>query len=143
MPQIQIEQIRYELTWRIRHAAMYPELDFNVVKLENDSDGMHFGLYADDYLKSVISIFNEGSVYQFRKFATLPPVQGQGYGTLLLEHIIDYVRQQGTTLLWCNARLSVATYYERFGFVRTNKSYKKQDIDFVVMELQLSTESVC
>ncbi len=138
MAEIQIEQIRYELTWRIRHAAMHPELEFDFVKLKNDTEGMHFGLYADDYLKSVISIFNDGSVYQFRKFATLPMVQRQGYGTMLLEHVIDYVKERGATKLWCNARLSVASYYERFGFLKTDKHYEKFDIEFVIMELQFN-----
>jgi len=135
MSEIQIEQIRYELTWRIRHAAMYPELDFDVVKLKEDPEGMHFGLYADDYLKSVISIFNEGGVYQFRKFATLPAVQGLGYGAMLLEHIIGYVKDRGATKLWCNARLPVSDYYERFGFLKTDHCYRKHNIEFVIMEL--------
>ena len=136
MVEIQIEQIRYELTWRIRHAAMYPELDFDAVKLKEDPEGMHFGLYADDYLKSVVSLFNDGSVYQFRKFATLSAVQGLGYGTMLLEHIIGYVKDRGATKLWCNARLPVSDYYERFGFLKTDRGYLKRDIEFLIMELK-------
>lgn len=134
---IQIEQIRDDLTWRIRHEAMYPDLPLEAVKLEDDGEGMHFGLYADDQLSTVISIFNEGTIYRFRKFATIVEAQGKGYGSTLLRHIIEYVSSMGATMLWCNARVSAAEFYERFGFVRTDKISQAHHIDFVIMELQL------
>ncbi|WP_316793527.1 GNAT family N-acetyltransferase [Pedobacter frigoris] len=137
MSTIQIEQIRDDLTWRIRHEAMYPDLPLEAVKLDDDAEGTHFGLYADDQLSSVISIFNEGTVYRFRKFATTVDAQGKGYGTALLKHIIEYVTCMGATMLWCNARVSATPFYEKFGFIKTNKTSRNHNIDFVIMELQL------
>lgn len=138
MEHLQIEQIRYDLTWAIRHIAMYPDLPLETVKLNNDPDGIHFGLYADDRLTVVISIFHEQSTWQFRKFATLPDAQGKGYGTILLNHIVEYVRENGAEKLWCNARVSVAPFYERFGFRMTDQRYLQYNIEFVIMELQLN-----
>ncbi|TKC07241.1 GNAT family N-acetyltransferase [Pedobacter frigoris] len=137
MSEIQIEQIRDDLTWRIRHEAMYPDLPLEAVKLEDDSEGTHFGLYAGDQLSTVVSIFSEGTTYRFRKFATAVDAQGKGYGTALLKHIIEYVTFMGAKMLWCNARVSAAGFYERFGFVKTNKISRNYNIDFVIMELQL------
>lgn len=137
MQLIQIEQIRDDLTWRIRHEAMYPDLPINAVKLENDAEGMHFGLYADDQLTSVVSLFSKGQIYQFRKFATISAAQGQGFGSLLLKHIIDYVQSRGATKIWCNARVSAVGFYQKFGFHITDQTSRKHDIDFVIMELQL------
>jgi len=137
MSQIQIEQIRDDLTWRIRHEAMYPNLPMEAVKLENDDEGMHFGLYANDQLTSVVSLFHEGTSYQFRKFATISEMQNNGYGSMLLRHIIQYVTAMGATLLWCNARVSAVGFYEKFGFVKTDKTSQKHQIDFVIMELEL------
>ena len=140
MSVIQIEQIRDDLTWRIRHEAMYPDLPLNAVKLKNDAEGMHFGLYADDQLTSVVSLFNEGQVYQFRKFATISTAQGQGFGSLLLQHIIDYMKAMGANKIWCNARVSAIGFYQKFGFHTTDQTSIKHNLDFVIMELQLDNK---
>jgi predicted GNAT family N-acyltransferase len=140
MSAVQIEQIRYELTWRIRRDAMYPAADLDTVKLENDADGLHFGLYAEDQLTTVVSLFDEEEVYQFRKFATIPKAQGKGYGTQLLTHIINYTKQREAKKIWCNARLSATGFYSKFGFTLKGKSFSKNDIDFVMMELQLDNK---
>lgn len=138
MENMHIEQIRADLTWRIRHTAMYPDQPYDTIKLENDRDGLHFGLFAGDQLVSVVSLFNEGTVYQFRKFATVPEYQGKGYGSFLLQHLIDYVRPLGATMLWCNARTTAAPFYAKFGFLETDERFAKQGLEFVIMQLQLN-----
>ena len=135
--EIQIEQIRFELTWRIRHEVMYPHLPFDAIKLPADPDGIHFGLYAADWLSSVVSLFNDGDDYQFRKFATLEKHQGKGYGSLLLDYVIAFVRQEGGKRIWCNARTSATGFYEKFGFQSKDEYFSEQGVDFVIMELHL------
>jgi predicted GNAT family N-acyltransferase len=137
--QVQIEQIRYELTWRIRHEVMYPDLPFSAIKLPTDPNGVHFGLYADDQLTSVVSIFNEGRRYQFRKLATLNAAQGKGYGSMLLSYVIAYVKQEGGDTIWCNARVSALRFYDRFGLRSHGDYFSEHGIDFVIMELQLAS----
>lgn len=134
---IQIEQIHPALTWRIRHEAMYPDMPYESVKLKNDYDGIHFGLYANDQLSAVVSLFEQGDVCQFRKFATLPEAQGKGLGRLLLAHIISYIKATGAKKLWCNARVNASGFYAKFGFQETNKTYFENGYDFVIMELEL------
>jgi len=138
MEKIQIEQIRHDLTWRIRHEAMYPDEPYDTIKLKDDPNGIHFGLFANDQLVTVISIFEEGSVYQFRKFATLPAAQGKGYGSRMLQHIIAYVSSMGATKLWCNARTSASPFYLKFGFSETDQRFSKLGLEFVIMQLQLN-----
>lgn len=137
MTQIHIEQIRDDLTWRIRRDAMYPGEPLEAVKLEDDKNGMHFGLFADDQLVTVVSLFNEGTIYQFRKFATVVKAQGKGYGSFLLTHIISYAKEHGATRIWCNARVSAMPFYRKFGFTATGQQFSRRQIDFVMMELQL------
>lgn len=134
---IQIEQIHPALTWRIRHEAMYPDMPFDSVKLDQDHDGIHFGLYADDQLSAVVSLFEQGESCQFRKFATLPEFQGKGYGKMLLAHIISYVRDTGAKRMWCNARVNAAGFYAAFGFKETDQRYTENGYDFVIMDLEL------
>jgi len=138
MDKIQIEQIRFDLTWRIRHEVMYPDSAYEVIKLEDDPKGIHFGLFANDQLVTVVSLFNEGKIYRFRKFATIVSAQGKGYGTLMLKHLIAYVSKMGAEKLWCDARRSASNFYSKLGFVCTDQQSVRKGIDFVIMELQLN-----
>lgn len=133
---IQIEQIFPSLTWRIRHESMYPDAPFDLVKLKDDFDGIHFGLYAEHKLIGVVSLFNEGNVYQFRKLAVLPNDQKKGYGKVLLEYLIDFCKIQKASKLWCNARVNAIEFYYKFGFHETDNRFSKNENDYVVMELE-------
>ena len=59
---IHIEQIAPHLTWPIRYQVMYPEHDLDFVKIENDDEGIHFGLYYNQKLTGIVSVFNEGKI---------------------------------------------------------------------------------
>ena len=131
---IQIEQIFPSLTWKIRHEVMYPELPLDSVKLADDFEGIHFGLYLEHKLTGVVSIFNEGDVYQFRKLAILSDAQKSGLGTQLMDHILDFCKIQKASKLWCNARVNAKEFYYKFGFHETEKTFFKDGYDFVVME---------
>ncbi|SMC60297.1 GNAT family N-acetyltransferase [Pedobacter africanus] len=138
MHKVRIQQISFDLTWRIRHEVMYPNLPFDSIKLDNDKEGTHFGLYIDNKLTAVVSLFHKNDSYQFRKFATIVAAQGKGFGTQLLEHIISYVKNAGGKKLWCNARVSATGFYSKFGFATTRQTSVSNGIDFVIMELQLN-----
>ena len=83
-----IIEITAEETIFIRHKAMWPNKPIDYVRLANDDEGKHFGLYVDTKLISVISLFISKNEAQFRKFATLTEYQGKGYGTMLLKEIM-------------------------------------------------------
>jgi N-acetylglutamate synthase-like GNAT family acetyltransferase len=132
-----VEQIFPSLTWRIRHIVMYPDQSFDFVKLENDFDGIHFGIYVDHNLTGVVSLFMHGDVAQFRKLAVLPEAQHQGLGTQLMTYLIDFCNMQELTKLWCNARVNSKEFYAKFGFRETNQTYTTAGFDFVRMELEI------
>ncbi len=116
---------------------MYPEKPYDFVKLENDFDGIHFGIYVDYELTGVVSLFTEGTVGQFRKFAVLPEAQHQGLGSQLLMYLIDFCKVQKLTKLWCNARVNAKEFYTKFGFHETDQTYTASGFDFVKMELEI------
>ncbi len=115
---------------------MYPELPFDSVKLADDFEGTHFGLYLNHKLTGVVSLFHEGDVYQFRKLAIQNDVQKSGLGTKLMEYILDFCKIQKASKLWCNARVNAKEFYYKFGFSETGKTFFKDGYDFVVMELE-------
>lgn len=132
-----VEQIFPSLTWRIRHITMYPDKPYDFVKLENDFDGIHFGIYVDYELTGVVSLFITNDVGQFRKLAVLPDAQHKSLGSQLMSYLIDFCKVQKLTKLWCNARVNSKEFYAKFGFHETDQTYSAAGFDFVKMELEL------
>jgi GNAT superfamily N-acetyltransferase len=130
----EIKQINASETLLIRHKVMWPDKPIEYVELPNDEDGRHFGLFVNGELTSIISLFVVDNEAQFRKFATVVEFQGLGYGTILIERIVDLVDKEGIRKLWCNARVEKSNFYERFNFKPTDKKYEKGGIEFVIME---------
>ena len=131
---MKIEQIAPHQTWSIRHQVMWPDRELDYVKLSEDYDGVHFGLYEGDQLVSVVSAYESGQEAQFRKFATLEAHQGKGYGSQLLKYLLEWLTEQGATRIWCNARIEKCGFYERFGMVKTDVTFQKGGKDYVAME---------
>ncbi|WP_423149672.1 GNAT family N-acetyltransferase [Rubrolithibacter danxiaensis] len=133
-----IKEINKEDTWLIRQKVMWPDKPIDFVKISDDNAGLHYGLFVDGVLTSVVSCFEAGTDMQFRKLATLTDKQGKGYGTHLLKYILDVAGNKGMKRLWCNARVNKKSFYEKFGLINTGNTFVKEGIEFSVMELYLS-----
>jgi len=116
---------------------MYPELNFDKVILPNDEDGIHLGLFDDNTLISVVSLFRTEDSMQFRKFATLSEYQHKGYGSEILRYLLEYSKNERCDHIWCNARRSASGFYSKFGFLETNKTSTANGHDYVIMEREL------
>ncbi|RAJ33326.1 GNAT family N-acetyltransferase [Pedobacter cryoconitis] len=129
-----VKEIKAADTWDLRHRVMWPEKSIDYVKLEEDKNGLHFGLFKDELLVSVVSLFITGNEAQFRKFATDTKVQGNGYGTKLLQHLFLVAKQNKVETIWCNARVDKASFYKKSGMVETEQKFSKGGIDYVTMQ---------
>lgn len=129
-----VRRIAPEDTWPLRHRVMWPNQLPDFVKVTEDHWGLHYGLFVQNQLVSVVSLFIKDGEAQFRKFATEVAEQGKGYGSYLLGYVLNEASTQGAIRIWCNARTEKASYYERFGLTKTNHTYVKEGIEFVVME---------
>lgn len=129
-----IVEIKSEETLNIRHKVMWPDRSIDYVRVPNDDKGRHFGLFINDKMISVISLFIANKEAQFRKFATLSDYQGKGFGTILLNRIMSIVEDENIYKIWCNARVDKSNYYARLGMVLTNNKFTKGGIDYVIME---------
>jgi GNAT superfamily N-acetyltransferase len=134
---IHIEQITPQLTWQLRRDVLYPGSMLWEMEMDEDNRGYHFGAFMDNRLIGVVSLFQNGSDWQFRKFAFDADFQGKGYGRTLLNYITDFVKAEGATRLWCNARSSAFGFYLKSGFVLTGEKFSKAGIDYEIMERHL------
>lgn len=131
---ITIEQIRSELTWRLRQQVLYPAQKLYEMELNEDNDGIHFGAFTDDKLVGIISLFQEGTSFQFRKLAVLPEFQKMGIGNQLLNKVEEFGLSEGGTVIWCNARVSAIGFYIKAGYSHTGKLFSKNGFDYEILE---------
>lgn len=134
---MRVVEISCEETWNIRHQVMWPNKPYDYIKLECDASGLHFGLYEDEMLISVISVFIDGNTAQFRKFATLVEYQNLGYGSGLLKYILSYLEENNIHIVWCNARKEKIGYYNKFGLYETTEGFIKGNIEYVIMKREM------
>jgi len=134
MNAIHIEQIRHELTWKLRQKVLYPQQTLFEVQMDEDTDGYHFAAFVDNLIVGVVSLFRKDDSFQFRKLAVDPSVQKQGIGSSLLNYITDFVKNEGGKMLWCNARVTAIPFYIKHGFAHTGKLFTKNGFDYEILE---------
>lgn len=132
-----MRSISPEETWELRHKVMWPDKNLDYIKLKDDKLGRHFGLFIDEELVSVISIFVEADEVQFRKFATLENLQGKGYGTMLLQFVMQEAKKLGAKRLWCHARKNKIDFYKRFGLEESGETSSKDGFEYAIMSRNL------
>jgi GNAT superfamily N-acetyltransferase len=132
-----IEQIRPELTWRMRQQVLYPQSKLYEMEMDEDNHGYHFGAFIDNKLVAVVSLFHKGTDFQFRKFAVDAGVQGMGIGKTMLQYITDFAITNGATRIWCNARDTAIAFYVKYGFVQTGTLFAKNGFDYEIVEKSL------
>ncbi|MFS4492064.1 GNAT family N-acetyltransferase [Maribacter sp. 2308TA10-17] len=131
---MEIKPISAKETWPLRHEVMWPNMPLDFIKLPEDSNGNHFGLFLSNELVSIVSLFETGNrIAQFRKFATKTELQGKGHGSKLLLYLMAFAKENDFHTLWCNARVNKTHFYKKFGMVETEETYVKQNIKFVIL----------
>jgi GNAT superfamily N-acetyltransferase len=129
-----IKEVSIEQILPIRQQVMWPDKPIDFVRVPEDENGIHFGLFVEENLISVVSVFIHGQEAQFRKFATLEKYQGKGFGTNLLQFVFDFLEEKKVNRIWCNARISKAGFYQKFGMTTTAATFEKEGMEYVVME---------
>lgn len=130
-----IKRISAEQTLAIRHQVLWPEQQMEFCRLEEDDEGIHYGVVEHEQLVCVASVFVHNGVARLRKFATLGSFQKKGIGSAILRYLIADLRAQKVSYLWCDARQSAQDFYARFGFRAQGELFYKQSIAYVRMSL--------
>ena len=99
-------------------------LTLNECRFENDDaeGSFHLGYYVNDELACIASFHPKGhegfagKAYQLRGMATTEKYRSKGYGNLLVNFAITYMRGQKLNYVWCNARKKAAAFYLSLGF---------------------------
>ena len=66
--------------------------------------------------------------WRLRGMATAEGWRGRGIGGRVLAAVVDHVASRGGGLLWCNARVPAAPFYERAGLATRGEPWTDPDI---------------
>jgi ribosomal protein S18 acetylase RimI-like enzyme len=138
-----VRSIRWVEALPIRHEVLWPNKPLLFCKVDGDETAKHYGVYINDKLVSVASIYMVGCVARLRKFATLVTFQGRGIGSKLIIHILNELIQNGAESFWCDARTTAVGFYKKFGmesqgaeFIKSELSYFKMNVSLIPVTIQ-------
>lgn len=91
---------------------------------------IHFGLFADNILAGVISvfeaeneIFEQQGQFQVRGMAVLGDYQKKGFGEKLMQQAEKHVAEKHGKLIWFNARENAVPFYTKTGYQITGSPF--------------------
>jgi predicted GNAT family N-acyltransferase len=134
---VTVEEVPAAATYPLRRAILRP--DGSDLAWVGDEDETTFHLAARSTTGDVIGVVRFSPApcpwrpearapWQLRGMATDPAVRGTGAGRALLAHGLAQVASRGGDLVWCDARVSAAGFYERMGFTVVTQQFDKPDI---------------
>lgn len=146
----QIREISSEETIEVRHSVLRigKPRESSVFVNDDDASTIHLGLFLDDQLIGVVSLFDAstllmvGKQYQLRGMAILKEFQRKGYGRVLLQEIESYCQRVCCDLLWFNARESALAFYQALDYKIISPSFMIENIGIhYVMAKSLSKKN--
>lgn len=129
--------IRWDEALPIRHKVLWPNKPVSFCKVQGDEEARHYGVYIDEKLVCVASVFSDMNIARLRKFATLPSYQGRGIGSQLINFIFNELKKDGVEVFWCDARKTAAGFYQKFGMKQQGGEFIKSGVLYYKMEVKL------
>ena len=123
---ITIRKITAEASYPVRHEVLRKGKPIDSCRFEGDDllTTQHFGLFKDDRLQGIISVFEtsnplftETRQKQIRGMAVLEHNQGKGYGKQLVLYCEKVILDSDCELIWFNARENANGFYQKLGYV--------------------------
>jgi predicted GNAT family N-acyltransferase len=131
-----VEEVPAEVTYALRAAVLRP--DGGEIVWAGDEDPRTFHLAARSAEGAVVGVVrfspapcpwrDARAPWQLRGMATDPAVRGSGAGQALVTEGLARIDARGGDLLWCDARVTAAGFYERLGFAVVTDEYDKPGI---------------
>ncbi|OIV41951.1 GNAT family N-acetyltransferase [Flavobacterium johnsoniae] len=95
----------------------------------------HFGLFSDENLTGIISLFNQSNPIfaeknqaQIRGMAILENHQKKGFGEALVKHCETYCKNNQTDLIWFNARTAAVGFYKKMNYQILGTPFDIKDV---------------
>jgi predicted GNAT family N-acyltransferase len=132
-----VDEVAAEITYALRGAVLRPDGGDVVWAGDEDPDTFHLAARTDDGRTVGVVRFSPApcpwraearAPWQLRGMATEPEVRGSGAGRALVTVGLAAVEARGGDLVWCDARVTAAGFYERMGFTVVTEPFDKPGI---------------
>ncbi len=124
-------------TYPVRHDVLRKGRPIEDCHFKGDDlpDTSHYGLYENQKLAGVISLFinsnplfSEEKQAQIRGMAVLEEFQKKGYVQKLVEYCEDLLHKANYRLIWFNARENAVSFYKKMGYQTIGTPFEIIDI---------------
>lgn len=133
----EIKEISAFETIIVRHPVLRFGKPVESCRFEGDDllTTIHFGLFYEDQLSAVISVFEaksflfrEQNQFQIRGMAVLEQHQKKGFGEALLKYCENQIRNKMGSIIWFNARETAIGFYEKSEYQKIGDGFEIADI---------------
>ena len=134
---VNITKVDAEKVRPLRHSELRKGQDFSTTSYLKDYevDTFHMACIVDEKIVTCATFYPEKLIkiksdyaYRLRGMATDSNSQRKGYATDLMIESFKELKEKGTDLLWCNARLVAVNFYESLGFKITGELFNIEGI---------------
>ena len=134
---MEIKKISSSATYPVRHEVLRKGKPIETCQFKGDDDEntVHFGLYQNERLIGIISIFkekndlfSETNQFQIRGMAVLEEFQGKGFGAELVKEAENHCISLNTDLIWFNARENAVPFYKKLDYIIIGDSFLIPDV---------------
>lgn len=130
--EITIRRAQLDEILALRHAELRPGLPRRTAEFEGDAEPttFHFGAFAGGTSEAVgcatfaARPWRGEAAYQLRGMATRGDLVRRGIGRALLDFAEAVLREEtAVRVLWCNARVGAAPFYQRAGWTIASHTF--------------------
>ena len=134
---MEIKKINSIDTYPVRHEVLRKGKPIETCQFKGDDDEntIHFGLYQNERLIGIISIFkekndlfSETNQFQIRGMAVLEAFQGKGFGAELIKEAENHCINLNADLIWFNARENAVPFYKKLNYIIIGDSFLIPDV---------------
>jgi ribosomal protein S18 acetylase RimI-like enzyme len=117
-------------TRALRREVLRPHHTVEELARHKPAGAVAFGAFDAGELVAVGLVGPDGEPgdWRVRGMATAPHARGRGAGSEILRALVGHAIAQGATRIWCNARTSALTLYQRVGFAIASDEFHPPDI---------------
>ena len=130
-PEFKIQFLTTAQTLKLRRSVLRPHMSEQECVFPGDykASTSHLGLVSKStnplevlcvvtFIQQTFPDLPAKNSYRLRGMATDPKYQGHGFGRDVVNYGLEYLRaNENCDLVWCDARESAFTFYEKLGFI--------------------------
>ena len=146
---LSIRRVAAAETFPLRQRVLRPHETADALATHpNDGEAVHLAAVEDGTVVGTAMVLPEqapwaaagAASWRLRGMATAEGKRREGIGAALLNAVLEYVELHGGGRLWCSARTSARSFYERAGFVSRGEIWDEPHLGpHVMMELHVES----